>query len=176
MISPGARVISTGLTKLAKFTAQCTLSIRLTSFNSSTSFTRVYSLTIVFVRFVLCTMHYAEVVMGRWRLEFLIFEREIYLEYLDTDKMGGQVEKSIWNILTLLKWDTKLAHWSGTKWTDSIFNITTDWKSIMNREKLKSEKRDKYSFPPQIRRLVQNIWNFILFRLNPLFLLFAHIY
>ena len=38
-------------------------------------------------------MHYAEVVMGRWKKEFIIFQREIYLEYLDTDKMGGKVEK-----------------------------------------------------------------------------------
>ena len=40
-------------------------------------------------------LHYAKVVMGRWKKEFFIFEREIYLEYLDTDKMGGKVEKSI---------------------------------------------------------------------------------
>ena len=41
------------------------------------------------------TMHYANVVMGRWKQEFFIFEREMYLEYLDTDKMGGKVDKSI---------------------------------------------------------------------------------
>ena len=38
--------------------------------------------------------------MGKLQWEFgnrifFIFEREIYLEYLDTDKMGGKVEKSI---------------------------------------------------------------------------------
>ena len=38
-------------------------------------------------------MHYANVVMGRWKQEFFIFEREMYLEYLDTDKMGGKVEQ-----------------------------------------------------------------------------------
>ena len=42
---------------------------------------------------MMTTLHYAEVVMGRWKQEFFIFEREIYLEYLDTDKMGGKVEK-----------------------------------------------------------------------------------
>ena len=73
-------------------------------------------------------------------------------------KMRGN---SIWNIWTLLKWEAKLAHWSGTKWTDSMFYITTDWKSITNREKWKSEKRDKYSFTSQIRGLIQNIWNLI---------------
>ena len=41
------------------------------------------------------TMHYAEVVMGKWKQEFFLFEKEIYLEYLDTNKMGGKVEKSI---------------------------------------------------------------------------------
>ena len=90
--------------------------------------------------------------------------------------MGGKVEKFIWNILTLLKWEAKLAHWSGTKWTDSMFYITTDWKSIMNREKWKSEKRDKYSFPPQIRRLVQNIWNLIFSDFNPLFFCYLLIF
>ena len=40
-------------------------------------------------------MHYAKVVMGRWKYELFNFEREIYLEYLDTDKMVGKVEKSI---------------------------------------------------------------------------------
>ena len=38
-------------------------------------------------------MQYGEVAMGSWKQEFFIFEREIYLEYLDTDKMGGKVEK-----------------------------------------------------------------------------------
>ena len=40
-------------------------------------------------------LHYGEVAMGSWKWEFFIFEREIYLEYLDTDKMGGKVDKSI---------------------------------------------------------------------------------
>ena len=40
-------------------------------------------------------LHYAKVAMGSWKQEFFIFERAIYLEYLDTDKMGGKVEKSI---------------------------------------------------------------------------------
>ena len=38
-------------------------------------------------------MHYAEVVMGRWKQELFTFERETYLEYLDTDKMRGKVEQ-----------------------------------------------------------------------------------
>jgi len=54
--------------------------------------------------------------------------------------MGGKVDQSIWNISTLLKWEAKLAHWSGTKWTDSMFYSTSHWKSITNREKWKSEK------------------------------------
>ena len=41
------------------------------------------------------TMHYAKVVMGRWKQEFFNFERVIYLEYLDADELGGKVEKSI---------------------------------------------------------------------------------
>ena len=36
------------------------------------------------------TMHYGEVAMGIWTQDFFIFEREIYLEYLDTDKMRGK--------------------------------------------------------------------------------------
>ena len=42
-------------------------------------------------------MHYEKVVMGRWKYELFTFEREIYLEYLDLDKMRGFkliVEKS----------------------------------------------------------------------------------
>ena len=38
-------------------------------------------------------MHYGEVARGSWKKEFFIFEREIYLEYLDTDKMRGKVEQ-----------------------------------------------------------------------------------
>ena len=40
-------------------------------------------------------MHYGEVAMGSWKQDFFIFEREIYREYLDTDKMKGEVDKSI---------------------------------------------------------------------------------
>ena len=78
--------------------------------------------------------------------------------------MVGKVKKSIWNVLMLLKWEAKLAHWSGTKWTDSMFYITTDWKSIMNREKWKSKKETNILSLPEIREVVKNIWNFI-FRL-----------
>ena len=46
-------------------------------------------------KLLLQPMHYGEVAMGSWTQEFSTFEREIYLEYLDTDKMGGKVEKSI---------------------------------------------------------------------------------
>ena len=60
--------------------------------------------------------------------------------------MGDKVEKSIWDILMLLKWEAKLAHWSGTKWTEYMFYITTVWKSIMNREKWKSEKKRQIFF------------------------------
>ena len=41
------------------------------------------------------TMYYTKVAMGSWKQEFFIFEIAKYLEYLDTDKMGGKVEKSI---------------------------------------------------------------------------------
>ena len=34
-------------------------------------------------------LHYGEVAMGSWTWEFFTFERKIYLEYLDTDKMRG---------------------------------------------------------------------------------------
>ena len=96
---------------------------------------------------------------------FFIFEREKYLEYLDTDKMGGKVDKSIWNILTLLKWEAKLAHWSGTKWTDSMFYITTDWKSIMNREKWKSDKKRQIFFPSPDQKIGSKYLKFHFFRL-----------
>ena len=42
---------------------------------------------------VLEPLHYAKVPMGSWKQEFFIFERAIYLEYLDKDKMGGKDEK-----------------------------------------------------------------------------------
>ena len=100
------------------------------------------------------------------------FLREKYIWNIWTRiKWEAKLKKSIWNILTLLKWEAKLAHWSGTKWTDSMFYITTDWKSITNREKWKSEKRDKYSFTSQIRRLIQNIWNLIFSDFDSTFLL-----
>ena len=35
-------------------------------------------------------MHYGEVAMGIWTQDYFIFKKEIYLEYLDTDKMRGK--------------------------------------------------------------------------------------
>ena len=100
------------------------------------------------------------------------FLREKYIWNIWTRiKWEAKLKKSIWNILTLPKWEAKLTHWSGTKWTDSMFYITTDWKSITNREKWKSEKRDKYSFTSQIRRLIQNIWNLIFSDFDSTFLI-----
>ena len=37
---------------------------------------------------------------------------QMYLEYLDTDKMRCKVEKSIWNIWTRIKWEAKLKNLS----------------------------------------------------------------
>ena len=36
------------------------------------------------------TLHYGEVAMGIWTQDYFIFKKEIYLEYLDTDKMRGK--------------------------------------------------------------------------------------
>ena len=85
-------------------------------------------------------IHLSQCTMGKLQWEvgnriFFIFDRELYLEYLDTDKMGGKVDESIWNIWMLLKGEAKLAHWSGTKWTDSVFYIT-DWMGIKESESL----------------------------------------
>ena len=107
---------------------------------------------------------------GKVEIGIFKFLREKYIWNIWTRiKWEAKLKTSIWNILTLLKWEAKLAHWSGTKWTDSMFYITTDWKSITNREKWKSEKIDKYSFTSQIRRLIQNIWNLFFQTLTPLF-------
>ena len=116
-----------------------------------------------------CTMGKLQWEVGNRNFSFL---REKYIWNIWTRiKWEAKLKKSIWNILTLLKWEAKLAHWSGTKWTDSMFYITTDWKSITNREKWKSEKRDKYSFTSQIRGLIQNIWNLIFSDFDSTFLI-----
>ena len=35
-------------------------------------------------------LQYGEVAMGIWTQDYFIFKKEIYLEYLDTDKMRGK--------------------------------------------------------------------------------------
>ena len=40
---------------------------------------------------------------------------QMYLEYLNTDKMRSSSWKSIWNIWTLIKWEAKLLKLNGTR-------------------------------------------------------------
>ena len=118
-----------------------------------------------------CTKGKLKWELGNWIFSFLRENYNYIWNIWTRIKWEAKLKTSIWNILTLLKWEAKLAHWSGTKWTASMFYITTDWKSITNREKWKSEKRDKYSFTSQIRRLIPNIWNLIFSDFDSTFLL-----
>ena len=57
-------------------------------FNSG-KFNTTHALTLDYVG-VSESMHYGEVAMGIWTQDYFIFKKEIYLEYLDTDKMRGK--------------------------------------------------------------------------------------
>ena len=79
---------------------------------------------------------------------------KIYLKYFDISKMRGKVGTLIRDEMNRLY----VLHYYRLK---------------EHHRKQKSVRRDKYSVLPQIRKLFQNIWNFILQTLIHFVLLFA---